>query len=503
MNRSSVAESRGSVSPSAFSPFVHVVRDFFVARGMVAYLVGGTVRDAMLGRPADDVDVTVAGDPLKIGDELARQCGGSSVVMDRARKIVRVVGAAERESPYVDLTPLCGDIRDDLSRRDFTLDAMAVSLGGSWTGEEDLEIVDPHGGASDLDARLVRALSESVFKEDPVRLMRGPRLAAQLGCRLEEQTVAWMRRDAPSINSVSQERVRDELLGLLAEPNSVRWLRELDELGLLGEVLPELVASKGVTQPPEHHWDVFEHCLETVGQIEKVVGRSSENDDGFYALLPRDETLDEYLAEEATDGHTRLTLLKLTGLLHDVGKPATRTVEETGRIRFLGHHEEGAKIATRALSRLRFSGNGVNRVARMVDGHLRPGQMAPDDRMPSSRAIFRYFRDMGDVAIDTIYLNAADYLAARGPAIQPDEWSQRCRIVGHILAAGAKQRVEEAAPRLVDGRAIMDELSLEPGPEIGLLLSQVREAQAVGEISTKEQALELVKARHLSGDNGA
>ena len=476
-----------------------MVHDFFASHQTVAYLVGGTVRDAMLDRAPGDVDVAVAGDPLKIGVELARRCGGRPVVMDDARGIVRVAGSTGQAPPYVDLTPLGGGIRDDLSRRDFTLDAMAVSLDGDWTNGAALEVVDPHGGASDLDGRVIRAMSGSVFRDDPARLLRGPRLAAQLRFRLERRTADWIREDARLLAGAAPERVRDEFLKLLAEPSATPRLRELDELGLLDAVLPELAASKRVTQPPEHYWDVFEHSLETVGQIERVVGRGTAESGDLAAQVPRHPSLDEYLSEEVSDGHTRLTLLKLTGLLHDVGKPATKTVEETGRVRFLGHHCEGARIATRALSRLRVGRKGTDRVARMIDGHLRPGQMAQGGEMPTSRAIFRYYRDMGDSAIDTLYLNMADHLAARGPLIEGDEWSHRCRIVGRILAEGEEQRPEKPAPRLVDGRVIMDELSIEPGPEVGLLLSQVQEAQAVGEVKTREDALALVRARHRSG----
>lgn len=355
----------------------------------------------------------------------------------------------------------------------------------------------------DLRAGVIRSVAPSAFESDPARLLRGPRLAAQLRFKIDDDTERQIRGKAHLVVKVAPERVRDELMKLLAEPCATAWLRDLDGLGLLCLVIPELADAKGVTQPREHYWDVFNHLLETAGSVEKVA-QGTRTADGFVVdTLPTFESMGEYFAEEVSDGHTRLTLLKLAGLLHDIGKPAARTVERSGRIRFLGHHTLGAEITQQALRRLRFSGRGVELVRLMVRHHLRPGQMSPAGEMPTGRAVYRYFRDVDGAAIDTLYLNLADYLAARGPQLRPQEWSDQCGVIGHILREGLEGKAPESLPNLVDGHAIMDAFCLSPGPKVGFLLGVVREAQAGGEIATVEEALDLVRANLDSGDGRA
>ena len=166
--------------------------------------------------------------------------------------------------------------------------------------------------------------------------MRAPRLSAQLGFEISEDTVGKIRRDAHLVTMAAPERVRDELLQLMAEPDTTTSLRRLDDLGLLCQLIPELVEAKGVAQPKEHHWDVFDHMLETPGRVETIV-QGEPGSNGFVVnMVPRFQSINEHFAEEVSDGHTRLTLLKLAGLLHDVAKPATKSVESSGRVRFLG-----------------------------------------------------------------------------------------------------------------------------------------------------------------------
>ena len=470
---------------------------FLSVLGIEAYLVGGAVRDMLLDREVRDLDIAVKADAAAVASDLASFLDGAAFPLDAERAIHRVVsgGAA------VDLVGI-DDIRTDLARRDFTVDAMAVSVSDLANGAA-APVIDPHGGMRDLRAREIRMVSPSVFADDPGRLMRAARLETQLGFRLSPDTEALVRGQTDMVGLVSGERIRDELLSILAEPGATTSLRRLDDLGLLSAALPEQDESRGVTQPKEHHWDVFRHAVETPGQVE-VLLESEPRPAGLVAgRTPRFEGMHEYFAEHAADGHTRATMLKLAGLLHDIGKPAMKTVEPSGRIRFIGHHTEGAEIARTALTRLRLSRRGVDMVSGMVRHHLRPGQMAQGDDLPSARAVYRYYRDVGDVAVDTVYLNLADYAAARGPMLGEEEWAVRCRTAAHILkAAVAPERQARARP-LIDGHDIIDVFSLEPGPAVGAMLETVREAQAAGEVGSKEEALELVREKLNVGDDGA
>ena len=484
---------------------MQLVKEFCISRGIEAYLVGGVVRDALLGRAtAGDIDVAVGADALATGRDLAALLGGHLVVLDQTRAIVRVVVPRDGGAIwFVDLQPMRGGILDDLAQRDFTVNAMAVpvaELTDKFTWEN---VIDPLSGRSDLDRRLVRSVDRSVFDADPVRLVRAPRLAAQLRFQVEEATAGQIQRHAHLVQTVAPERVRDEFLKLLAEPGAAASMRHLDDLGLLSMVIPELDAARGITQPKEHYWDVFNHLVEAAGYVDKVVHASPESGGFAMETVPCFESMNDHFAEAVSDGHTRLTFLKLAGLLHDIGKPATRTVEPSGRIRFLGHDSQGAEIAGSILKRLRIGGRGVHLIKLMVQHHLRPSQMSPERELPSGKAIYRYFRDAGDAAIDTLYLNLADYLAARESMLSREDWVGHCRIIDHILREGLERKAPEVLPHLVDGHAIMDTFSLEPGPQIGLLLDLVRETQASGEITTKDEALELVKANLKSGGGGA
>jgi poly(A) polymerase len=428
---------------------------------------------------------------------LADRLGGHFVSLHEAFDAVRVVAPAEGRAFYIDLTSFESSIEADLARRDFTIDAMAVSLHDALDGN--WKLIDPHGGRVDAQDRLVRALDSDVFRADPARMMRAVRLAASLKFSLDTDTAAQIRRDARMVLSVSPERVREELLKTLAEEGAGDSVRLLDELGLLSCVIPELDDARGVAQPKEHHWDVFDHMVESVGYVEELLGQGAA-DEVVTRLLPKFEGMEEHFSEEITDGHTRRTLVKLTALLHDIAKPATKTTEPSGRIRFFGHADEGARTAGALLRRLRFGRRGVRLVTTMIRHHLRPMQMAQDGALPTTRAVLRYFRDLDDAALDTLYLNVGDFLAARGPELTEEEMVEHCRVIAHILDTGLQSdRPARPIQRLIDGNDIMAEFDLEPGPFVGELLSAVAEAEATGRLSTREEALDLARALVRSG----
>ncbi|MBM3934328.1 MAG: CCA tRNA nucleotidyltransferase [SAR202 cluster bacterium] len=467
--------------------------------GAEAYIVGGAVRDLLMGRRPHDLDIAVRGDSRALAEAIAARFGGHAILMDRERGIVRVTVHLGDQVHTVDINPYVQSIDADLARRDFAINAMAVRLSGDGAYSE---LLDPYGGVRDLAAGLVRAVQPGIFAADPARLMRAPRLAAQLGFAIESATDAAIISHAPLISTIAPERVRDELLKLLAAPGAKDSVILLDRLQLLGVIIPEIYEGRGVTQPAEHYWDVFTHNVETVGQVERVVTAPAGSAPDL-AFVPRFDGIAEHFGSEISDGHTRLTLLKLAGLLHDVAKPDTRTVEPGGRIRFLGHHLAGAEITVRILGRLRVGHKGVAHVRDMVESHLRPSQMAQPGNLPTPRATYRYYRDIGDAAIDTLYLNMGDYLAARGPTLKTDDWRRHCTVISHILKDASPRTSVEKWPTLVDGRDIIGTFAIQPGPEVGRLLEIVREAQATGEITTREDALTLIKSSLRSGGNGA
>jgi poly(A) polymerase len=479
------------------------LQEHFAGEGVRAYLVGGSLRDILLGRPVRDIDLAVAADPLAVSRELAELLGGAPVPLDAERGVARVVLPANAPITNIDLTPLHGDIESDLARRDFTVDAMAVPLDGLGGAPK---LIDPCDGEGDLERRLVRAADDDVFRDDGLRLLRGIRLCAELGFSLEESTAARMRRDAGHLRSAAPERQRDELARMLATARAGEALRRLDEIGLLDIVFPEVTAARGVEQPKEHYWNVFDHALETVAAFDWMLGReppAQRRQAAYWRELWQQlgwyPGLRDHFDEEVVEGRSWAVLLKLAGLLHDVSKPETRAPDKTGRIRFFGHAKLGAEKAGRVMRRLRFSGREAKLVALMVREHLRPMQLA-NQGPPTRRALYRYFRDTGDAAVDVLLLTLADHCAARGPRMRLDGWRNHITYVRYILARRHLDETLAAPPRLLTGNDVMQTLGVGPGPAVGRILAAVAEAQGAGEIATREEALALVS--RLAAEEG-
>ena len=467
------------------------LKEFFAVRGCPAYLVGGYLRDSLISRsPQEDIDIAISGDSQSAGQDLAKELEGSFVPLSPDRGLARVVVTDSSARRWkIDLTSFSGTVEQDLARRDFTINAMALSVS-HWDSPVlgDL-VIDPFDGRRDLWLKRVRVVGPRVFQDDPARLLRAVRLASGLRFRLEPETARLVLAHASLVEKVARERVRDEFLSILSMDGAKASLEVLDRLDLLCRIIPELAETKGVEQPKVHYWDVWGHLLHTVEAAERVT-KGHQHSPVFTLVYWTPET-EAYLNQQICDGHTRRTLLKLAALFHDIAKPQTKHQDETGRTRFPGHSEAGAAIAAQRLAHLRVESKCIQTVAKMVEHHLRPGHMMQGVELPTRRAIYRYFRDLGDGAVDTLYLSQADYLGAKGPALSPDSWANHARIIAHILQEHFHPAASKVATPLVNGRDLMMYLNLEPGPLIGIMLDKIDEATMTGEITTRQDALAL------------
>lgn len=475
--------------------------------GAGAFLVGGYLRDTLLGRETGDIDLAVGVSAPALAREVAAALGGHFVLLDEPLGIARVVLAGSDEARegqaahrpreprrHLDLSTLRGSIEEDLSCRDFTFDAMAVALGGTGAARPSrFPIIDPFGGRDDLKAGVVRAVGPSVFRDDPARLVRGVRLAAEYAFSIEPGTEAMMGRDSHLISRVAGERVREELGRILSLDGAAGAIFHLDRLGLLTAVIPELTFTKGVDQPREHHWDVFNHSVQSVAALERLLDPETGPD--MLSLAPHLAPHIESFREEAGPGLTRAGLAKLAILLHDIAKPQTKVLTADGRAHFYGHPTLGAEVAGGIMQRLRFSNRETRMVQKMIESHLRLWQMGGDQGLPTRRAIYRFFRDTAGVSVDIMFLSLADFLATQGPRLDRAEWERHSRLMEYVLAQREEDQAVAAPPKLIDGHDLMRELGLPPGPQIGEVLEAVREAQGAGEISTREEALQLARSR--------
>ena len=475
---------------------------YLAKEGVTSYLVGGFVRDTLLGRDTYDIDIALDADALAIAPGVAAALGGKAIPLDEENGVVRVV--LPETKWQVDFTTLQGSIEKDLARRDFTIDAMARELDKSLTTVFDTaNLIDPFHGRDDLQRGIIRAVSDTVFEADAIRLLRAVRIAAELGFSIDSYTETLIRRHHKLIAEVPGERVREELLRLLTMAGAGQRLAFLDELGLLTALIPELSPARGVEQPRMHVWDVFEHSIQTIAAIEFLLREGTWEYAGeeVLAMVPWSIKLCRHFDQAISHGSTRRSLLKLAALLHDIAKPRTKATEDNGRTRFLGHPQQGATDAAAILERLRFSNREIQLVELLVKHHMRPTQMSHEGA-PTRRAIYRYFRDTGEAGIDLLFLALADHLAARGPSLDRRQWTEHTRITGEVLNKHLEEESLSRPPRLIDGHDVMSAFGLGPGPKIGELLEALREVQAAGEVTDKQEALQYV-TRLLTGANNS
>jgi poly(A) polymerase len=463
-----------------------------------AHVVGGTPRDLLLGRAPFDLDIVTSDDAKAASEALIQMLDGSMFALDDDRGHYRITLQHSQPIREIDVSQ-APELLPDLQRRDFTIDAMASQISQDGTLGE---LIDPASGLEDLDARTLRMMSRAALQADSLRLLRAVRLTTELELEIEPETEAAITELAFTVTSAAGERQREELTRILATPRAAQGVRLLDALGLLQELMPEVTAARGVGQPFEHHyWDVFDHSVEALAALDLMLTPNPDPDRWLAPVFQEvlaDFDLQRYL-DGHVGGHSRRVLLKLAGLLHDVSKPETKAEQPDGRIRFLGHPQQGAAKAEMICSRLRFGSKETRFVSLLVEEHLRPTQLSQAGELPSKRALYRFFRDLDDAAPACLFLSLADAAAAQGPRLEKDRWAGHVAYVRWVLQNGLQPEDSAKAPqRLVDGDALMSALGLSPGPEVGRLLDAIDEAYAVGELSTQDEAFDL--ARKLLGE---
>jgi poly(A) polymerase/tRNA nucleotidyltransferase (CCA-adding enzyme) len=453
------------------------------------WLVGGAVRELVSGRALADLDLAVGGGALDLGRRAADRLDAAFVALDAERGAGRLVGRSDGLA--LDLVDLrAPTLEGDLRARDFTVNALAAAVG-DLLRDGRAAIVDPTGGLDDLERGVVRVCAPTAIAEDPVRALRGVRLAMRAGWRLAPETEAVITAAAARVATVAPERLRDELVGILGEATAAAGLRALDRLGVLPVLLPESLAMRTTGQPLPHHFDVWEHSLRAVEGADALLA-------DLDSLAPWGAALRQHLGEGLGGGITRRETLKLAALLHDVSKPETRSLDGD-RVRFIGHDAVGALRARAIAERLRLPRRAGQVLERLVAEHLRPMHLAQAGSI-SRRARFRFFRDLGDEARDVLLLSLADAAALTG-ASPLAVWDGDGGQVVRTLMAGLEVESEAAeAPALLRGGDVMAAFGLAPGPEVGRLLARAREAQALGLVQTRDEAIAyLRRARDEAG----
>ncbi len=483
-----------------YAPFLESVRSA-VKPGQPAYVVGGAVRDSLLGLPIHDLDFALVGNTLQVARAVAKQLKAHYYALDDERQATRVIlTLGDGSLLYLDFIRLFGgDLDQDLRHRDFTVNAMALSLADPST------ILDPCLGQADLAQKMLRPCSPTSLVDDPVRALRGIRLAIQFGWQMAVETVYQIKQAFPRLGESSPERQRDELFKILSGPKPDQAFRLMERLGGLPYLLPELAALKGETQSPPHELDVWEHTLTLLRHLSWLTScfNTPLVPDPFQDDLTNRLALHlnkfqpavlAHLEKRLNPDRSHVALLYLAGLYHDVAKPATRTVDSQDRIHAYRHEQVGADVVATRGRALVLSHPELDWLRTVVRQHMRVHSLAQVERELSRRAIYHFFKDSGAAGIDVCLLSLADTLATYGPILPDEVWEGELAVVSSLFSAWwEKPEQQVRPPALVDGNLLIKALELKPGPQIGRLLERIREAQIIGQVQTQEEALEFAR----------
>lgn len=453
--------------PSSMRSVTERLADSFAGHGHELYLVGGSVRGLLLGQAVTDLDFATDADPSET--KIAGMAAGPDGMYTVGEKfgtvgfvfghhLVEITTYREEFYPTSDRRPTVHhntDITGDLSRRDFTVNAMAID---AHTGK----VIDPFDGHVDLARRIIRAVGNGVdrFREDPLRILRALRFIAQLDFALDSRTLAAMREMAPELERISRERIASELNRLLVAPAASRALALAREADALPHILPEAVAMATDTGEGRHK-DIWVHTLRVVDQTP-----------------PR-------------------LAVRWAALLHDAAKPMTRSIDETGEVHFFGHEHLGAGIARRALRRLKQERALIDRVAQLIELHLRP---AGYEESWTDSAVRRLVFESGDLLDDLLDLVAADVTSAR-PERQREAARRMQSLREHITRLREQHELDQLQSPL-DGHELMEIFQRSPGRWIGGVKDYLRDMVLDGTLEPGDKAIALEEARRWMAEHG-
>jgi poly(A) polymerase len=450
------------------------------------YLVGGSVRDLLIGVPnIKDIDLLMPSGSEEIARAFADKIGGSFFVLDEKRKITRVVKHDSGGVVQFDFTNFEGpDLHADLARRDFTINAMAVDMRGLLETRTLGGLIDLFDGQEDIRQKLIRVADPKVLDDDPLRLLRAARFAATLGFNIEK-TTAWHIRDrAELVSRPSAERIRDEFFQILSVAGAGRNLLLMESLGLLSKLLPELGPLRDFAPGKHHLYDIFTHSIKTTEYVDGVLER-------FATLSPvYAGTVLSHLDQELEQFVTRRAALRFACLLHDNAKSETYTRDGEGDIHFFGHDTIGADKALLICQRFRLSNGTSSVVSRLIRHHMRPLNLATPGG-PSKRALYRYCRDLKDAVPESIVLSLAD-AKATSEVMPADGFTDTQKISGQVLDYYYGKFLKTEAKPFVTGKDLIAR-GMKSGPKFRVILDDIKERQAEGTLKDRQEALNYLK----------
>lgn len=490
-------------------PFIKTIKDISDELQIEVYLVGGIVRDIIIKKDEGveskvrglDIDFAIDGDALFFGKRVGDAVKGSYFPLDEERSVSRVVikqsGHISHQSPVkrdeiiLDFSRIRGKgIEDDLRLRDFTINSIAISLDKLFDSR-DLNYIDPTGGISDINSEIIRAYDKGVIDDDPLRMLRAIRFETQLNFLIDDKLEILIKENGHKIKNSSGERIRDELFNILSGDKSHIYIQRLKDLSLLKEIIPEIESMENMEQGRHHKYLLWEHSINTLKTLEVLIENLQRKFPDRYIQLY------EILSNTLEHGMPAKEVLKLSSLIHDIGKPLTKELDENGNVHFINHENFSSDIAERLCHRLRLGNNICKTMTTIVRNHMRPILLSKEKKV-TNRAIFRFFRDTKEDGVLICLLSIADINATRGSGIFDDAADDIEGLVNRMIDFYFEDFTMQIDSPLISGDELMERLNLKSGPEIGELLKEIEGQRAEGIISNKEEALKFLESKKTS-----
>lgn len=417
-----------------------------------AYLVGGYMRDSLMGKISKDRDITIKSSNLKeLCLEIANKLNAAFVELDSENEIYRIVFGED----YIDFARLINDnLDDDINRRDFTINSIMYDINND-------KIVDKNNGVDDFKNKIIRTKNIKNLEDDPLRMLRAFRFQSMLGFRIDEPIIDFIKENSKKLKNVAPERIHQELVKVFEGDFLIQSLIDMDKTGLLEVIFPCFIEIKKIPSNSHHHLDLFHHLLETTNKI-----------------------------------RINKWELKLAAFLHDIAKPDCWTIEEdTGRHRFIGHDELGGKKVIPILKELKFSNKEIEYISKMIKYHIYPSALVTQEGV-TEKAIIRFIRKIETDTPDLIELARADRLSARGPAVTDEMVNNNLKNLDILLQKynELSDKLKEL-PKLIDGNEIMKILNIKPSPLLGEIIDEIKELQFEGKINSKDDAINYILNR--------
>ncbi len=452
------------------------------------FIVGGYMRDFLLNKKSYDMDICVSKYAENFAKKLAKIMDGKFIILDSANENYRVALLKDESLKYIDVSGMKGkNIKEDLKKRDFTLNALAVSINHFYDIKNN--IIDLFKGYDDLKNKTVNAVSDIVFKQDPVRMLRCFRIASELNFTISKKTLSLVKKNAGLIKKAAPEMIKNEFFRVLSSKNSAGYIELMDEYGLLENIFPVITEMKKSARKFYYHpKGLFQHTMLTLDSLEKIL-----NDTHKYFKSSNAELL-KHLDVNYSENVNKKNLLKFIALFHDCAKPdCAKKVD--GKLRFLDHENIGADKIEVIMQKMKMSKKEIQYAKNIVSSHMRPSNLLKTGTA-TERAKLRLFRDIGENIPDLLIMALADWHSYKNLKVYSKKiLEMQQNKVSKFIDDYFETSKKISEPKIIDGNILMKKLFLKPGKIIGELLKIIREKQNKGLISTEKEALLFAKSK--------